>query len=156
MCLRCDGYSDEEIARNLELTILVHGWAVRGIAPPDPPNPAGGWATTIGATENYDLPELIITDTNFTDAHHVLNWAVQFLRDGGTLDGLVDDQVLWVPVHDAHLDSPLFADYHSRYGGAPSSGGVLQLFPSSRWHSAACVMASSINLSDPTPHPEVW
>jgi len=102
MCLRCDGYSDEQIARNLELTILTHGWAIRGVSPPEPDDPALGWAYTVGTTENFGLPELIITDTDFNEAGHVLNWAVEFLRDGGTLDGLIDDQVLWVPVDEAH------------------------------------------------------
>lgn len=156
MCLRCDGYSDEQIARDLELTILMHGWAVRGVAPREHNDRAGGWAYTIGATENFGLPELIITDTDFNEAGNVLNWAVDFLREGGTLNDLVDDQVLWVPVHDAHLNSPLFTEYQSHYGENPKSGGVLQLFPSNQCHSADCVMATSVNLADPTPHPEAW
>ena len=148
--MRCDGYSDEQIARWLELTIVTTGWAVQGVEPWDGPDAtiAGGWAYTIGATESFGLPELIITEFDFAEAHQVLNWSVEFLRDGGSLDGLVDDQILWAPVHDDHLTTDLFNVYWGHYGEPPKSGQVIQLFPSSQaGECAECVRARCTNLS---------
>jgi hypothetical protein len=153
MCMECDGYSEEQIARWLELTILTHGWAVQGVEPSSTDDPNGGWAYTVGATASYGIPELVITDTDFSEAGHVLNWAVEKLRDGGTIDDLVADYILWVPVHDNHLDSGLFASYWDHYRTPPEPGWVIQLFPSNREHCAECVKASSTDLSDPNQLP---
>lgn len=71
MCMKCDGYSDDQIARNLELMILTDGWAVRGVEPSDEPN---------------DDPDAT-------------------LAGGGTLDGLADDDILWVTAQGRHSDS---------------------------------------------------
>lgn len=153
MCMKCDGYSDDQIARNLELTILTHGWAVRGVEPSNELDDdldatlTGGWAFTIGATVSFGLPELIITEFEFSEAHHILNWAVEFLRDGGTLDGLVDDDILWAPVHDDYLTTDLFNQYWDHYREPPQPGQVLQLFPSTAEHCAQCVRARSTDLS---------
>ena len=154
MCMKCDGYSDDQIARWLELTILTHGWAVQGVEPTSPDDQSGGWAYTVGATESYGIPELVITDSDFAEAGHVLNWAVEKLRDGGTLQDLVDDHILWVPVHDDHLDSELLVSYWEHYREAPRPGGVIQLFPSNHTDSAECVKASSTDLSDPHQFPD--
>jgi hypothetical protein len=149
MCMKCDGYSDDQIARKLELTILTNGWAVRGVEPSDDPDAtlAGGWAFTIGATESFGLPELIITEFEFPEAHYILNGAVEFLRYGGTLDGLVDDHILWAPVHDDHLTTDLFNSYWDHYREPPKPGQMLQLFPSTSDHCAECVRARCTDLS---------
>jgi len=155
MCMKCDGFSDEQIAQWLELTILTHGWALQGVMPSEPDDPldvdtpAGGWTYTVGATENFGLPELIITNLAYDLAGPILNWAVEFLRDGGTLDGLVDDQVLWTPVHDDHLAGGLFISYIEHYDELPKPGGVLQLFPSTAVHAAECVRSRCVDLSAP-------
>lgn len=148
MCKICEGQTHEQSARWLELTILTHGWAVMGVEPDDPTQPAGSWLYTIGATESYGLPELIITDRPPDEAHHVLNWAVETLRDGGTLDDLVADHIDWVPVHDVHLHTDLFNQHFNHYGRWPRPGGVIQLFPSTRDTCAACIRSSCIDLSD--------
>ena len=154
MCFKCDGYTDEQLDRGLKLRILIHGWAVQGVEPATPDGPSGGWAYTIGATENCGVPELIITDTNWDEAQHVLNWAISRLRDGDTLDDLIEDEVLWGPVHDAHLPSHLFNIYADHYRRLPDPGQFIQLFPSNRKHSAHFVKAASTDLSDPTQLPE--
>ncbi len=154
MCMACDGISEEKIAQWLEMTILTNGWALQGVEPPDPSNPAGGWLYTVGATESFGLPELVIADRPIDEAGHVLNWAVQLLRDGGSLDDLDADHVLWVPVHDEHLPTDLFASYTNHYGEPPRTGQMIQLFASTREHSAECIKDSSTNLSDPSQRPD--
>jgi hypothetical protein len=156
--MRCDGYSEEQIARWLELTILTHGWALQGVEAEEPHDPAGGWLHTVGATASHGIPELIITDRPAAEAGHVLNWAAALLRDGGSLDDLVADEVLWVPVHDDHLPSDLFINYTEHYREPPRPGQVLQLFASDQRHSAACVKAASTDLSDPHQRPaqSIW
>ena len=150
--MKCDGYSDDQMARWLELTILTNGWAVQGVEPSADSNDhyspvPGGWAYTIGATESYGLPELIITELDFTEAHHILNWSIEFLRDGGTLDGLVEDQILWAPVHDDYLTTDLFNVFWNHYDEPPAPGQFLQLFPSIAGKCAECVRAASTDLS---------
>ena len=108
MCLKCDGYSEEEIARGRELIIATHGWMVQGVVPDGHGQPNGGFAYTVGVTESYGLPELVIMDMQHEGAHPILNWAVEFLRDGGSFDGLDAEGLRWSAVHDVHLDSGLF------------------------------------------------
>lgn len=147
MCMTCDGYTDEEQERWLELTILTNGWAVLGVEEPD--DPTGGWAFTTGATQSHGLPEFIITDQPWYEAAHVLNWVVKKLRDGGTMDDLEADQILWQPVHDDHLHTDLFNQFHNHYGEWPRPGQMIQLFPSTHDRCAECVRAECVDLSDP-------
>ena len=149
MCMTCDGYTDEEQDRWLELTILTHGWAVLGVQPPEPYDPVGGWAFTTGAAESFDLPEFIITDQPWNEASHVLNWVMEKLRDGGTMADLEADQILWQPVHEDHLATDLFNQFHNHYGRWPAPGRMIQLFPSTRDRCAECVRAECVDLADP-------
>jgi len=55
MCLKCDGYTDEQIDQALELHILIHGWAVQGVEPATPDGPAGGWAYTQSESDMRQL-----------------------------------------------------------------------------------------------------
>ena len=150
MCMICEGRTHKEAARWLELTILTHGWAVLGVEPDDPADPTGSWLYTVGATESFGIPELIITDLPTAEAHHVLNWSIETLRDGGTLEDLVADNIDWAPVHDRHLSTDLFNQYFNHYEQWPAPGRVLQLFPSTLEQCAGCVRASSTDLSDPS------
>lgn len=153
MCLACEGYSEEQIGRWLELTILTNGWALQGVEPPDPNDRGGGWIYSVGATENFGLPELVVVDQPTQLAGQVLNWALGLLCEGASLDHLAAKGVLWVPVHDRHLPSDLFASYTAHYRRPPESGQVLQLFPATREHSAECVRKNSTDLSDPDQLP---
>lgn len=150
MCMTCDGYTEEEQHRWRELTILTNGWAVLGVEPTDPHDPFGGWAFTIGATESFGLQEFIITDRPWAEAGHVLNWVIEKLRDGGTMADLEADQILWQPVHDDHLRTDLFNQFHWHYDEWPRPGQVIQLFPSSHDACATCVKDASVDLSDST------
>ena len=55
MCLRCDGYSEEQIRRRRDLTIRVHGWLMAVVEDDDGP----GWTYTVGLTESFGHPELL-------------------------------------------------------------------------------------------------
>ena len=132
----------------VELTILTTGWRCSAsnrrcpvIRRPDGPSRR--------CTESYGLNEFIITDFPFREAQHVLNWTVEKLRDGGTMADLVDDNVLWRPVHDDHLSTDLFNQYHEYYGEWPRPGQMIQLFPSTKSTCGACVQDACVDLSDP-------
>ena len=66
MCMKCDGLSDEQIARHTELTIATYGWMVQGVEAEDPND---GFAYTVGATQSFGIPELVIMDMDFDTAH---------------------------------------------------------------------------------------
>lgn len=154
MCLKCDGYSEEEIARGVELIIATSGWMVQGVEGSDGPNAHDGFAYTIGATASYGLPELVIMDMEAAAAHEILNWAVEHLRDGGSFNDFATYNIEWTPVHDDLLDSGLFGSYTRHYGKAPAPGGVVQLFPPDFARCAPCSRVRGTDLSDPnTTHP---
>ncbi len=154
MCLKCDGYSDEAIARGVELIIATNGWMVQGVEGSDGPNAHKGFSYTIGATASYGLPELVVMDIDYRDGHTMLNWAVEFLRDGGSVNDLPTYGLEWATVHDDLLDSGLFGTYTRHYGKPPEPGWVVQLFAPDGKRCATHVRERGTDLSDPfTQHP---
>ena len=104
----------------------------------------------MGATESFGLPEFIIADRPWDEAAHVLNWVVEKLRDGATVADLEADHILWQPVHDDHLRTDLFNQFHWHYGEWPRPGQFVQLFRSTHDAGDVCIKARSVDLSDPT------
>ena len=145
--MKCDGLSDEQIARHTELTIATYGWMVQGVTAEDP---NGGFAYTVGATQSFGIPELVIMDMDFDTAHPILNWTVELLRDGGSLDELEYDQIGWRAVHDDHLDSGIFGSYTRYYGHPPQPGWVVQIIPSHRYCCYRHANDATTDLSDPS------
>ena len=154
MCRICEGYTDEERMRELELTIIRYGCGIRGVTAEPEHDPVGGWFYTVGATESFGIPEFVITDLPSAYAGHILNWAVRRMSEGWTLDDIENDQVLWQAVHPHHLSGDMFDEYREYYGRFPEEGWMLQLFPSTDEECASCVAKSSTDLGDPTSRPE--
>ena len=154
MCMICDGYTQEQRDRWLDLTIRTHGWALLGVEGDDPEDPMGSWLFTVGATESHGLPELIITDFPAQEAGELLNWAVEYLRDGGTLDGLTSYDIGWQPVHDDHLHTDLFFQYADHYRHWPEPGWMIQLLPEDPNCCAPPVLDWCTNLADPHSRPQ--
>jgi len=150
MCLICDGYSYEEVHRGIELTILTNGWAVQGVAPGPGEDPGGAsWAYTIGLTENFGVPELVVTDVEYEAAGALLNWACRRLADGDSPDDLADDHVGWATVAQKHLEGELFDGWASYYDRSPGDAEFLQLIPPPEFYCEYCQSKGRADLSDP-------
>ena len=59
MCLRCDGYSDEELDRQQDLAIRVNGYQYLHVYQPGSSTGDGTWTYTVGLSENFGQPEFI-------------------------------------------------------------------------------------------------
>jgi len=127
MCFLCDGGTVEESLRFIELTILHHGWAVRGVLP-DADDPNGKtWSYTIGLLENFNHPELVITDVEFERAIELLNHLGEDVRAGRDIEAFNELGSKFRPIHPAHLDSDLLGGWLDNYGFAPAPGQVWQV-----------------------------
>lgn len=130
MCLYCDGYSDGEVRRDLELRIAAYGWGVEGVeAPVD--GPGEPWAYTVGLVEGFGVPELLVVGLGFREACHLLNRCGSVLAKGGTPDDLWDEFALRAEVVADHLltGTDLVNSWTWFYGSPPMQGQFLQLVP---------------------------
>lgn len=129
MCLQCDGYSYEQSMLALDLTIRTHGWALSQITDANP------WSYTIGLTESYDHPELMITGLTLERQNSVIRHIVGPIETTGRIDeaDLAAAGVTLVEVHANHLRGDWFATWSNRYGHVPPNGTFLQIVPPGDW-----------------------
>jgi len=129
MCMICDGYSEEDVRRVIELNIITHGWHLLGVTPsgdePDGPT----WTYTIGMAESHALPELVVTDLHYEKAARFLNWVGAQLVGGRSITDLAEHGIGWAPVHDIHLGGELFCGWFDYYRTGPEDPTFVQLFP---------------------------
>ena len=81
MCLKCDGYSDEEIARGVELIIATNGWMVQGVEG-DSPNSHDGFRLHDRRNCQLRAPELVIVGMDYVIEHNIVDWPVEQQRYG--------------------------------------------------------------------------
>ena len=129
MCMRCDGYSSEEIERHSDLLIRVHGFLIQQVEA-DPP-----WTYTIGAHESWSRPELIVLDIDAgAQARLIRAVADDYLTFAeirpSTLE-LLDIEL--VTVHEAHFGGGLVAAWEERYSLSATTGDFLQIVPGRSW-----------------------
>lgn len=159
MCFICDGNSYEDLERFIELSILTHGWYVQSVVP-DPNDPVGGasWSYTIGITDGFELPELIVTNVDTRTGLEFLNLCGDMLTSGMSLAELGELGIESRPVHEHHLNRELFfgwAEYYQRSGAAAR---FTQLVPPSSLY-CSCCYPTIADLSDPSelfPLREPW
>ena len=129
MCMRCDGYSWEEIARHTDLAIRIHGFTTVHVESERP------WTYTVGALESWDQPELIVVDIDAT-VQKALIQAVggEYVELGEirseTLE-LLDVELITVDA--SHFADGLVAAWEGHYSMAASTGDFVQLVPGSSW-----------------------
>lgn len=104
MCLKCQGWTDEEIQQERLRTIERHGWAVTTVAGDGTATP---FAYTIGMTRFHGHPELFVSGLAHAVAGSFLNGFAEQIRDGarfagGTVVTKLGGQHRWqfVPVDD--------------------------------------------------------
>jgi hypothetical protein len=132
MCQMCEGWSLEEVRQDLSERIDRFGWALQGVTGPRP------WVYTIGLTERFGHPELIMAGVDISCASFALNVLGAGIGDGETftpgLEGVdVDDVPLdFGQVHPVHVASGLVAmweDHYTHLPGAPPPLEVVQVIP---------------------------
>lgn len=129
MCMRCDGYSWDEIDRHTDLMIRVHGYLMIHVEGP------AAWTYTIGAFESWDQPELLVVDLE-PAAQQLLTHAVadDYVRDGEVHDETLDLlDVELVAVHESHLVDGMVAAWEERYSMLPQTGDFVQVVPGRSW-----------------------
>jgi len=146
MCEVCEsGTTHEQRMGVIDMSIITKGYAVQGVAGEQGNS---GWVYTIGLGESHGLPELVMTDSDPASAAHVVDWVVDQLLDGGSLDNLDPDQVAVGPVHQTHLDRGLLAVWTEFYGEEPEAGNTRQISLGSDLCCPGCA-SGQVDLSDP-------
>ena len=115
MCIMCDGSSYEEAMRSVDLSVRVHGWHLTAVEAPMP------WCYTIGLTETFDHPELVVVDMEIVPEEHLIRWVVGMIERNGRLDDaeLSRNGVEVVPVHERHLEGEWFGTWANHHGEVP-------------------------------------
>jgi len=134
MCMRCEGYSWEEIERHTDLVIRIHGFTVihvEGLSP---------WTYTVGAFESWDQPELLVIGIDPVIQKAVLHAVAEDYVDFGELK---DDTLDLLDIEPATIDESHFSDglvaaWESRYSMAATTGDFVQLIPGALWSSVGC------------------
>ncbi|MDG2028311.1 MAG: DUF4262 domain-containing protein [Acidimicrobiales bacterium] len=129
MCMRCDGYSWDEIDRHTDLLIRVHGFMMIHVETASP------WTCTVGAFESWDQPELLMVDM---DAE-VQKTLVQAVADDYVVFGeLREDTLAMLDVEivvadESHLRDGLVAQWEDRYSMSAFTGDFVQIVPGASW-----------------------
>src|SRR3546814_18045840 len=87
MCAICDGATYDEMLAGLHGVVQRFGWAVQGVEASTP------WTYTIGLTERFGHPELVLAGIDISLAMNILNALAdrvaggEQLRPGGPRSG---------------------------------------------------------------------
>ncbi len=151
MCLICDGYTEEDVHRAIELTIATYGWSVQGVVV-EPPDTGPEWAYSIGLAESYGLPELVVTGLAFDVGHRLINAAADLMIEGCTLDEAAASLGMRAGVvHQRRIESGEWVGMWSNYyGPLPEPGTFVQLFAAPEMF-CACHRHLVPDLTDPGP-----
>ena len=129
MCLRCDGYSEDDVLRAIDLNVRVHGFHICAVEDARP------WTYTIGVLQTTGHPDLVVTDIESRQAGRLLWWIYERIDESGRLDAaeLTENGIRIVPVHRAQPHDELFGTWIQHYGRDPQIGEILQVLPPPEW-----------------------
>ena len=150
MCMKCDGYSQEDLDQQQDLTIRVHGYSYIHVYDPDDPQCIdGSWTYTIGLKENFGQPEFIIVGIE-TDRQVALIKALAESIVASAFDDsvLAELDVSLIAVHEDHFADGLVGEWEVRYGSA-QRGDFMQIVPGDSWYCRCCPGVEMMD--DPAP-----
>src|SRR3546814_15805827 len=107
MCAICDGATYDEMLAGLHGVVQRFGWAVQGVEASTP------WTYTIGLTERFGHPELVLAGIDISLAMNILNALAdrvaggEQLRPGGPNVTVGETELRLGSVHPVHLASGL-------------------------------------------------
>lgn len=116
MCEICKGWTHEEVAADQRHHITTIGWSVQMVEP----RPGRvGWTYTIGLSESYGHPELLVFGRDVWAGGRMLNELGTAVRDGTVVEpgaAVVSGIALEVlEVHPVHLFGELVARWRALY-----------------------------------------
>ena len=131
MCMRCEGYSAEEIERATDLTIITNGYLLLRVT--DEYNP---WSYTVGLRESYDHPELVCVDTSIVRQDQMIRLLADEVADRGRIDDdvLRDADIELLVVDEVHLRDDLVVVWEERYDRSAQTGDFLQIRLGPSWY----------------------
>lgn len=135
----------DQTMADVEMQIITNGYSIQGVFPDQD---WVGWTYTIGLSKSFDLPELVITNLYNHDAMPLLDWTIEQLRNGESLDDLDPKQFTAVPVHSAHLQGGLMHLWREHYDEEPGTVDVVQLQLGDEF-ACPCCIDTQVDLTDP-------
>lgn len=132
----------------LDLTIRTYGWQLTQVTDTNP------WSYTIGLTESYGHPELMITGLELDLQNTVIRKIVDSIVETGSVDSpfLEREGVTLVEVHPTHLADHWFGTWSAHYERTPPPGSFLQIVPPGHWF-CECHQHSVPHFELPCPIP---
>jgi hypothetical protein len=114
---------------SLDLTIRTYGWQLQQVTDTNP------WSYTIGLTESYGHPELMIIGLELDVQNTVIRKIVDPIVQSGSVDHefLERQGVTLVDVHPDHLAGDWFGTWSNFYECTPTPGSFLQIVPPPDW-----------------------
>jgi len=140
-----NGTTREELMGAIEMAIITTGYAVRGVEADDD---SGGWVYTIGLSESHGLPELVMTDADPAEAASAIDWIVEQLLHGLSINDFDPNQIVFGSVDQAHANGDLLNLWREYYGREPDVDNTLQVRLGSDLSCTTCAQ-DRIDLSDP-------
>lgn len=133
MCAICDGWTYEEFLDDLHERVQRFGWALHGVEARRP------WTYTIGLTERFDHPELVLAGVDNSLAGNTLNALGRMiamgeqLRPGRAHVTVAETELAFGSVHAVHISAGLVGMWRRYYvehrPGAPPPLEVVQVLP---------------------------
>lgn len=125
MCLSCDGYSDEQLDRALDLAIRVHGWSLTLVGDHD--DDPTSWGYTIGLSESFGHPDLIAFGASPRRLDRLLRPLARCVAATGSLPACIERHGIAIGApRDGEVDGPTVAIWASRYGRDPAGDEFLE------------------------------
>ncbi len=129
MCMICDGMSWEEVERREEMIFAVYGWLLRSVEP-EPEYGRLGWHYTLGLSENFGVPDLlVIGEADFVRGGRTIRLVAESVVDRGwdIAEVAAVHDVGVRPVDAEALPEDTLVDWIVRYDRLPRPDEMLQL-----------------------------
>lgn len=130
MCMRCEGYSWEEIDRHNDLVIRVHGYLIQKVVDEDE-----SWTYTVGLDESWGHPDLVCVDIVQDVQVALIRALASEIAERGEIESQVlDDLDLeLVTVDESHFADGMVGVWERRYDRRALTGDFLQIVPGPSW-----------------------
>ena len=125
----CDGMSWEEVERREEMIFSVYGWLLRSVEP-EPEWGLLGWHYTIGLSESFGVPDLLLVgEPDFLLGARAVRFVAESVVDHGwDLQEVAAVHDLGLrPIDTTHMPEDTLADWIIRYQRVPEPHEMMHL-----------------------------
>lgn len=150
MCMRCNGYSQEDLDRQQDLAIRVNGYSyIHVYDPGDPKGIDGTWTYTLGILEGFGQPDFIVLGIDTDKQVALIKALAESIVVGAFSKAILAElDVSLATVHEDHFPDGLVGEWEDRYGPA-QRGDFVQIVPGDSWYCRCCPGVEMMD--DPTP-----